>query len=118
MRRLLLWIVLLPLALAIVLFAVANRGAVTVSLDPFSQESPAFAATLPLFVVIFSALVLGVLLGGIAVSIGKLRWRLAAHRAEREAARLKEAAEAERRSREAFGELPSLSAPRDRAAAE
>jgi uncharacterized integral membrane protein len=118
MRRLLLWIVLLPLALAIVLFAVANRGAVTVSLDPFSQESPAFAATLPLFVVIFAALVLGVLLGGIAVSIGKLRWRLAAHRAEREAARLKETAEAERRSREAFGELRGLSAPGDRAAAE
>jgi hypothetical protein len=37
-----------------------------------------------------------VLVGGIAVSFGKLRWRLAAHRAERENARLK--AEVEQRN--------------------
>ena len=38
----------------------ANRQAVTVSFDPFSSASPAYAATLPLFVVIFVVLILGV----------------------------------------------------------
>ena len=117
MRRLLLWIVLLPLSVAIVLFAVANRGLVTISLDPFSQAAPAYAMALPLFLVIFAALILGVLVGGTAVWFGKLRWRLAAHRAEHEAARLK--AEAEERARtEAYGAMRSLSAPGGRAAAE
>ena len=117
MRRLLLWIVLLPLAILIVLFAVANRSLVTVSLDPFSTTAPSYAMSLPLFLVIFAVLILGVLVGGIAVSFGKFRWRLAAHRAEREAARLRE--EAERRARsETLGELRSLSGPGERAAAE
>ncbi len=117
MRRLLLWIVLLPLSVAIVLFAVANRGLVTVSLDPFSQAAPAYAVALPLFLVIFAALILGVLVGGTVVWFGKLRWRLAAQRAERETARLK--AEADERARaEAYGTMRSLSVPSGRAAAE
>ena len=93
MRRLLAWILLLPLSVAIILFAVANRADVVVSFDPFSRESAAFALTAPLFAVIFGAVIVGVLVGGIVVSFSKLRWRLAARRAERENARLKAAAE-------------------------
>ena len=100
MRRLLAWILLLPLSVAIVLFAVANRTDVVVSFDPFSRESSAFALPVPLFAVIFGAVIVGVLVGGIAVSLGKLRWRLAARRAERENARLK--AEAEQRNEADF----------------
>lgn len=96
MRRLLAWILLLPLSVAIILFAVANRTDVVVSFDPFSRASPALTVTVPLFAVIFGAMIVGVLVGGIAVSFGKLRWRLAARRAERENARLK--AEVEQRN--------------------
>lgn len=96
MRRLLAWILLLPLSVAIILFAVANRADVVVSFDPFSRASPAFALTVPLFAVIFGAMIVGVLVGGIVVSFGKLRWRLAARRTERENARLK--AEVEQRN--------------------
>jgi uncharacterized integral membrane protein len=100
MGRVLAWIVLLPLSVAIILFAVANRSDVTVSLDPFSRETPALTFTMPLFAVIFGALIVGVLVGGVTVSIGKFRWRLAARRAEREAARLK--TEADRRAEADF----------------
>ncbi len=93
MRRLLFWIVLVPLALIFVLFAVANRQWVTVSLDPFSREAPAFAMSLPLFLVILGSLAAGVLIGGIVVSFGKMRWRMAAQRAERDMGRLKEETE-------------------------
>jgi uncharacterized integral membrane protein len=89
MRRLLAWIVLIPLSVVIILFAVANRGDVTVSFDPFAREVPAFALTMPLFALIFGAVILGVLVGGITVSFGRLRWRLAARRAERENERLR-----------------------------
>lgn len=98
MRRALAWILLVPLAAIVLVFAVANRQWVTVSFDPFSSEAPAYAVGLPLFLLVFIALIAGVVIGGMAVWFGKVRWRWAAHRAEREAARLRaEKAEAERR---------------------
>ena len=63
-------------------------------------KSPAFALTVPLFAVIFGAVIVGVLVGGMVVSFGKLRWRFAARRAERENARLK--AEVEQRNEADF----------------
>jgi uncharacterized integral membrane protein len=59
-------LILLPVAILVVLLAVANRAPVTLSLDPFSQDAPEFAAQLPLFAVIFAAVMLGVVIGGVA----------------------------------------------------
>ncbi|MCC6949265.1 MAG: DUF1049 domain-containing protein [Bradyrhizobiaceae bacterium] len=100
MRKFLAWLVLTPLALIVIVLAVANRRTVTLSIDPFSQDAPAYAVELPLFIVILGALIAGVLIGGTAVWFGKLRWKLAAHRAEREAASLRaEKAAAQARTR-------------------
>jgi len=77
-------IIVVPLVAVIVAFAVANRQAVTVSFDPFSSASPAYAATLPLFAIIFAVLILGVLIGGIAAWIGQRKWRRAARRLDGE----------------------------------
>jgi uncharacterized protein HemY len=41
MRRLLFWIVVFPLAVIVVLFAVANSASVVVSLDPFARQNSA-----------------------------------------------------------------------------
>jgi uncharacterized integral membrane protein len=73
-RRLLNWFVLLPLAVVIVLFAVANRTSVTVSFDPFASETPALAFTVPLFIVAFAGVIVGVAIGGLA-SLAR-QWRL------------------------------------------
>ena len=111
MRRVLAWIVLAPVATVALLFAVANRRRVTVSLDPFSAEAPAYALDLPMFLVIFAALILGVIIGGISVWFGKMHWRMAAHRAEKELAQLKaERTKSELRARgQAYGaERPLL----------
>ena len=62
-------VVVIPLAAIIIAFAVANRQWVTLSFDPFSSTSPAFAATMPLFVLIFIVLILGVIVGGIVISM-------------------------------------------------
>jgi uncharacterized integral membrane protein len=77
-------IIVVPLAAVIVAFAVANRQAVTVSFDPFSAASPAYAATLPLFAIIFVVLILGVLIGGIAAWIRQSKWRRGARRLDSE----------------------------------
>jgi len=113
MRKLLAWIVIAPLAGVVLLFAIANRNWVTISLDPFSADAPAYSVELPMFLLIFIALIAGVIVGGMAVWFGRLQWRMAAHRAEKEVARLKaEKAEAERRApRESVGIVPPLLPP-------
>jgi len=83
-RKIVTAIIVVPLAAVIVAFAVANRQAVTVSFDPFSAASPAYAATLPLFAIIFAVLILGVLIGGIAAWIRQSKWRRAARKLDAE----------------------------------
>ncbi len=87
-RKVVAAIILVPLAVVIIAFAVANRQIVTVSLDPFSSEHPAASLTLPLFALVIVLLVVGVLIGGIAAWLRQARWRRTARRLEREIANL------------------------------
>jgi uncharacterized integral membrane protein len=77
-------VILVPLAAIIIAFAVANRQTVTVSFDPFDTVQPAYAASLPLFVLIFILVIFGLLLGGFATWLRQARWAWAARRAEKE----------------------------------
>ena len=81
MRKLFNLLIVLPLALIFIAFAVANRQFVTVSFDPFSSTDPALGISLPLFIVLISVAVLGALAGGVAVWLGQGRWRSKARRA-------------------------------------
>jgi uncharacterized integral membrane protein len=83
-RKIVTWVITIPLLVVLIAFAVANRQAVTVSFDPFSSTSPAYAATLPLFVVIFVVLILGVLIGGVVTWIGQGKWRRSARKRDAE----------------------------------
>jgi uncharacterized integral membrane protein len=65
-RKLVFWLILVPLAIVILMFAVANREIVTVSFDPFSATAPAAAVSVPLFVLVFVLVILGVIIGGVA----------------------------------------------------
>lgn len=89
LRKFVAALILVPLAIVIIAFAVANRQAVTLSFDPFNTSAPAAALSLPLFVVILAALVAGVIVGGLAVRLGHGRWRRLARRFEREAGELR-----------------------------
>jgi uncharacterized integral membrane protein len=81
-RKIVTALVLIVLALALIAFAVANRQVVTVSLDPFDQADPALMLTLPLYLVIFALLIVGVVLGGCAAWLRQSKWRGRARRAE------------------------------------
>jgi len=85
MRKFFAIAVLVPLAIIIVMFAVANREIITVSFDPFDSAHPAFALKMPLFILIFALVALGVLVGGIAAWLRQHKWRARARRAEAEA---------------------------------
>ncbi|UGV24530.1 LapA family protein [Rhodopseudomonas boonkerdii] len=82
MRKFLTALVVVPVAILFIVFAVANRHPVTISFDPFNSSDPAIGATLPLFVVLIVVAILGVIAGGIATWIGQRHWRRAARRHE------------------------------------
>lgn len=71
MIRFLKGLVLLPVAILVVALAVANREAVRLSFDPFTPEMPVFSVTLPLYVLLFAAVAIGVVLGGVGAWLGQ-----------------------------------------------
>jgi uncharacterized integral membrane protein len=84
MRKFFTGLVLIPLGLIFIVFAVANRHLVTVSFDPFNSSNPSFGVTLPLFVVIIVVAILGVVAGGSATWLRQRHWRRAARQHEAE----------------------------------
>jgi len=89
MRKFLTAVIIVPLLVLLIVFAVANRHFVTVSFDPFNAVDPALAVSIPLFALIIAVAILGVIVGGCATWISQRRWRRAArrHQGEAEAAR-------------------------------
>ena len=88
MRKFITALIVVPLGLIFIVFAVANRHFVTVSFDPFNSVNPAVAVSLPLFVVIIAVAILGVAAGGMATWLRQRRWRRAARQHEADARRL------------------------------
>jgi uncharacterized integral membrane protein len=93
-------LILVTLGIVLIAFAVANRQDVTISLDPFgSLQNAALASRpLPLFLVLFAVLIVGVLIGGSASWLRHGRWRRTARRLERDLGRLREELEAHKRA--------------------
>ena len=66
MKRLMTWLFGLPTLLILLLFALANRHLVQVTLDPLVPEDPWLALRLPLWLVFYAGILLGMLVGGLA----------------------------------------------------
>jgi uncharacterized integral membrane protein len=97
MRKFFTALIVIPLGLLFIVFAVANRHVVTVSFDPFNSRDPSVGFTTPLFVVIIVVAILGVVAGGTATWFRQRHWRRAARQCEAD-------------SRRAQGELAELRA--------
>lgn len=69
--RLSTYLLLIPALAVAAALAVANREIVHVSLDPFSDTHPAFVLEMPLFLLIFLTLFVGVLLGAGVALLGR-----------------------------------------------
>ncbi len=85
-------------AILLLALAFANRHWVTLKLDPFNLDAPIVAVQLPFYVFLFGAIILGIVLGGLATWMSQGKWRYTARQRTQEALRWK--AEAERLSRE------------------
>jgi uncharacterized integral membrane protein len=98
LRRIVGWIILVPLSLVLIVFALANRQTITLNFNPFMpvEASASTATGVPLFLVLFAVLLLGVLLGGIATWFaqsqhrrGERSWRRESERLNRELAAIR-----------------------------
>ena len=114
LRKFVAAVILIPLAIVIVAFAVANRQIVAVSLDPFSSEHPASSLTLPLFALIIVLLIAGVVIGGVAAWLRQAKWRRVARRLEREVEELRSEVAWLRRSSGVVASVPEAGNPPER----
>ena len=110
-RKIVTAIIVTPLVVILVAFAVANRQAVTVSFDPLASTAPAYAVTLPLFVFIFVVLILGVLIGGFAAWLRQGKWRGAARRLDADLRALRDDVAALRRAGSVAPQSPPAPKP-------
>ena len=93
-RKFLTIVVLGPIAILILLAAIANRQSITVSLDPFLSGERALSVTMPLFVMLLLTLIIGVVIGGVASWLRQGKWRRAARVAQAEAQALRQETDA------------------------
>ena len=104
MKTFLKWLILSPIAVLIVAFAIVNRQAVPVVLDPFGMGAPDPFVQTPLFFVMFACVMLGVVAGGVATWFTQGRHRRALRDARADVEHLR--AEADR-----MRNISSLPAP-------
>ena len=106
-RKIVTAVIVIPLAVVILAFAVANRQIVTVSFDPFSSANPAYSVPLPLFVLIFVLVILGVIIGGAAAWVRQSPWRRTARRLDADVRALHDELTALRHDREQGPRYPA-----------
>jgi uncharacterized membrane protein (DUF106 family) len=75
--RIIKFVVIVPVAIILIVLSVANRHLVTLALNPFRPEDSVLSLSLPFFVFLFIALMIGVLIGSSATWLaqGKHRQR-------------------------------------------
>lgn len=75
LNRIVLVVVLVPLAVVLIALAVANRGAIQFTLDPFNPGNPALSVQLPLFVYLLICVMIGVVIGSAITWLRQSRYR-------------------------------------------
>jgi uncharacterized integral membrane protein len=98
-KRLVGWFVLVPLCLVLIAFALANRQTVVVNVNPFvPPDAPGPGFGVPLFLIVYVVLLIGVLLGGVATWFAQARHRQEKRRYQRKNDQLAQELEAARRA--------------------
>ena len=71
MGRLIRFLIFVPIAVFVAALSIANRHKVSLFLDPTQKFFADYRIDLPLFIIIFGALILGIVMGGIAAWIAQ-----------------------------------------------
>ena len=80
-RRILNWLVGLPIAIIAIAFAVANRQWVTISFDPFNRALPFATIGMPLWALFFCGIFAGIFAGWLVTWVAHGKHRKAARAA-------------------------------------
>ncbi|MCO4317028.1 LapA family protein [Phyllobacterium sp. 21LDTY02-6] len=104
-NRIVVVVILIPLAIILIALSVANRSTVSFTIDPFNPGNPALSYNAPLFVWLFAALMLGLVIGSLATWYNQGRYRKAARQRRLEAEMLRKEA---RRASAETGSTPNL----------
>ena len=105
-KRILNWVVGLPIAIAGIGFAVANREWVTVSFDPFNRTLPVATMSMPLWALFFAGIFVGIFVGWFVAWRGAGKHRRSARDAKIELIRTQQ--QHEREKRELQQQLPAI----------
>jgi uncharacterized integral membrane protein len=102
-RRIVGWLVLVPLCLILIVFALSNTQLVNIYFNPFVPHLPNPQSAVPLFFVLFGVLLLGVVLGGVATWFAQSHHRRDLRSYRRESERLASEVDAMRRGPGSLG---------------
>lgn len=97
-KRIVGWLVLVPLCAVLIVFALANRQSVAVNFNPFAPAETGPTVGVPMFLVLFAVLLIGIVLGGIATWFAQGTHRRDERHFKRENERLHRELEVARRS--------------------
>jgi len=78
------WAFWLPVSVALILFALANRAMVAVSFDPITPADPWLSIAMPLWGVLFAGIFLGLVTGWVWSWWNQGKWRKQARSAQAE----------------------------------
>lgn len=106
LKRIISWVVGLPLAVIGIGFAVANREWVTVSFDPINRVQPFATIDMPLWALFFAGIFLGIFVGWFVAWRGAGKHRRNARDAKIELIRVQQ--QHEREKRELQQQLPAI----------
>jgi lipopolysaccharide assembly LapA-like protein len=84
-RKLILVLVVVPLAVVLIALAVVNRKPALLILDPLGGTEPGLSLEAPLFLFLLGAFAVGLVVGGIATWLGQGKWRRLAREETRQA---------------------------------
>lgn len=70
-------LIFLPIGILLIMFCVANRHSVSLSFNPFNPDDQFLSLSAPFFLIVFIALIIGILVGSVVTwfSQGKYRKR-------------------------------------------
>lgn len=107
-NRIVLVAIIVPIAIVLIALAVANRSSVPFTLDPFNPGNPALTLQLPLFVFLFAAAAVGIVIGSCATWLKQGHYRKLARQRSAEAESLRAA---QKKTLQSVPSGPSLPKP-------
>lgn len=75
LKRLFSLLILVPVGVVLIAVAVSNRQNVTIAVPPYLEDAPLYAFTIPLFVVLFAVLLIGMIVGSLATWFRQSHYR-------------------------------------------